>query len=79
MTKSAFETMRQIIASARSAHGEILEAVRRIDDVIDGVPNEAKQECGDILLDLSHLGEELDRLDELAEQLRRLSDASGND
>lgn len=69
MAISIFFTMRQMIRNIQTTEGDILESVRRIDDVIDGVPNEAKQECGEILEDLSFIREELARLDEIAEQL----------
>jgi len=73
MTQTIYQTMRQIIASAQSAEGEVLEGVRRIDDVIDGVSNEAKQVCGEIFHDLHHLRQELQRLDQIAEQLEHIT------
>jgi hypothetical protein len=69
MAVSIFFTMRQIIRNIQTTETDILESVRRIDDVIDGVPKEANQECGNILENLAFIREELQRLDEIAEQL----------
>lgn len=80
MTVSIFFTMRQMIRSIQGAETDILESVRRIDDVIDNVPKEVNQECGEILENLAFIREELERLDEIAVQLDNVFKqyASGN-